>query len=66
MPITARRLIALLKRKGFYVISQTGSHVKLRNPKTNATVIVPFHNGDIKKGLEIEIRKQADLERKDK
>ena len=41
--------------------SQNGSHVKLKNSKTNRQTIVPMHNKDLKKGLEEAILKQAGL-----
>ena len=43
------------------MISQNGSHIKLKNPETGKTVIVPYHSKDLKKGLEQAILKQAGL-----
>lgn len=40
---------------------QNGSHVKMKNLKTDKTVIVPYHSKDLKKGLEQAILKQAGL-----
>ena len=51
----------LLEENGFEVISQNGSHMKLKNPQTGRTVIVPYHSKDLKKGLEQAILKQAGL-----
>ena len=62
MPLTSKQLIKILKKHGFKIVSQNGSHVKLVNPKNNKTLIVPFHNKDLKKGLEKAILKQAGLE----
>ena len=59
--MTPREMIKLLKENGFEVISQNGSHVKLKNPETGKTVIVPYHSKDLKKGLEQAILKQAGL-----
>jgi predicted RNA binding protein YcfA (HicA-like mRNA interferase family) len=44
---TARELEALLRRCGFELISQRGSHRKWRNAQTQtqAQVIVPAHQG---------------------
>ena len=39
----------LSQENGFEIISQNGSHVKMLNPKTNKTVIVPYHCKDLKK-----------------
>lgn len=35
MPMTPREMIKYLKRNGFEEISQNGSHVKMRNKKTD-------------------------------
>lgn len=61
MPIKANEMIKILQKNGFKIISQNGSHVKLFNCKTNRTVIVPYHNKDLKIGLENAILKQAGL-----
>ena len=49
MPMTPQEMLNLLKHNGFEVTSQNGSHIKLRNPQTNRTVIVPYHSKDLKK-----------------
>ena len=51
----------ILKKNGFEVINQNGSHIKMRNPNTGITVIVPHHSKDLKKGMEQAILKQAGL-----
>lgn len=61
MPLTPKEMIKLLKKNGFIIVSQNGSHVKLTNSKTDRTVIVPYHSKDLKKGLEQAILKQAGL-----
>ena len=61
MPMTPQEMIKLLKKNGFEVVSQNGSHIKLKNIQTNKTVIVPYHSRDLKKGLEQTILKQAGL-----
>lgn len=61
MPMTSKEMLKLLKKNGFVEVGQNGSHIKLRNPKNNKTVIVPYHIKDLKKGLEQEILKQAGL-----
>lgn len=61
MPMSSKEMLKLLKENGFGVISQNGSHVKLKNPETGKTVIVPYHSKDLKKGLEQAILKQAGL-----
>lgn len=61
MPMTSKEMIKLLHKNGFTTTNQNGSHVKLYNQATNTTVIVPYHNKALKKGLEQAILKQAGL-----
>jgi len=61
MPMTPKKMVKFLEQNGFDVISQKGSHVKMRNSKTGNQTIVPMHNKDLGKGLEEEILKQAGL-----
>lgn len=61
MPMTAREMIRLLKKTGFVIIGQNGSHMKLKNSQTGKTVVVPIHSRDLKKGMEQAILKQAGL-----
>ena len=62
MPMMPREMISLLHKNGFKTVSQSGSHVKLRNEETHRQVIVPYHNKALKKGLEQQILKQAGLQ----
>lgn len=59
--MTPREMIAHLKKNGFQVVSQNGSHVKMRNSETGRQTIVPYHSAALKKGLEQTILKQAGL-----
>lgn len=61
MPVTSKQMIRLLILYGFEIVSQNGSHVKLKNFKTNKQTIVPLHNKDLGKGLEQAILKQAGI-----
>lgn len=61
MPISSKEMIRKLKKNGFKIVSQNGSHVKLVNYEKNITIIVPYHCKDLKKGLEQAILKQAGL-----
>lgn len=62
MPMTSKEMARLLKENGFIEIKTNGgSHCKFQNPLTKKTVIVPFHNKDLGKGLEQAILKQAGL-----
>lgn len=61
MPMTPREMICYLKKNGFEVVSQNGSHMKLKNSDSGKQTIVPYHSKTLKKGLENEILKQAGL-----
>lgn len=61
MPMKPKDLIKLLEQNGFVQINSNGSHRKLYNVETKKTVIVPFHNKDLKKGTEQGILKDAGL-----
>lgn len=65
MPMTSKQMIRFLKKNGFVIKSQNGSHVKMIHKKTGIEVIVPMHNGDLKKGMEHGILKQAGLDKKE-
>ena len=54
-------MIKLLQKNNFNIVSQNGSHIKLKNELTGRTVIVPYHNKTLKIGLEQQILKQAGL-----
>lgn len=43
MPLTPKKMISLLQKNGFAFVSQNGSHVKLKSPKTGIQVIVLLH-----------------------
>ena len=61
MPMTPREMIKHLKKNGFEVVGQNGSHVKMRNSATGYQTEVPYHSESLKKGLEHAILKQAGL-----
>lgn len=61
MPMTPKEMIKHLKQNGFEIVSQNGSHIKMKNSKTNLQTIIPYHSKSLKKGLEQEILKQAGL-----
>ncbi|HIS60721.1 MAG TPA: type II toxin-antitoxin system HicA family toxin [Candidatus Scybalomonas excrementigallinarum] len=61
MPMTSREMIQYLKKNGFIIISQNGSHVKMKNQVTGKQTIVPYHSKSLKKGMEQAILKQAGL-----
>lgn len=60
--LTAKQITKQLKKVGFTEIGQTGSHLKLFNPKTRKTAIVPVHSSKIiPVGTLKAIEKQADF-----
>ena len=55
-------LYRLLLKDGWYPVSQSGSHVKLRHDKKSGVIIFPNHGSqEIGKGLERKIRKDDGL-----
>ncbi|MFZ5596413.1 MAG: type II toxin-antitoxin system HicA family toxin [Bacillota bacterium] len=55
------RIIKVLKKYGFYMVSQKGSHVKYRKDgKPARVVIIPMHN-EVAKGTLQSILEQADI-----
>ena len=64
--LSAREVLRKLKRAGFEVVSQRGSHTKLWHPITDRSTGVPIHGGNtISRELLHEILKQAGLSLKD-
>jgi len=61
--MTAREILKLLRKDGWYVVTQNGSHVQLKHPEKKGKVSVPNHNGDIAKGTLHSIYTQAGLKR---
>ena len=47
--VTSTQLISTLRKLGFQIVSQKGSHIKMRD-QTGKTAIIPHHRGTIKKG----------------
>ncbi len=46
--VNPKRVVAALKRLGFYEVRQVGSHLQLR--RGNLSVTVPMHSGDLAPG----------------
>ena len=55
------KIIKVMKKLGFYKISQKGSHAKYINDKTRKIFIIPMHY-EIAKGTLKSILEQADIE----
>lgn len=65
-PVLLKRLLDVLKNKGFFFVCQKGSHAKYRkigSPTLN--VIVPMHGKEIPHGTFRSILRQADLTEED-
>ena len=59
--MTPREMVKYLRKNGFEIVSQNGSHVKMRNVETGRQTVIPYHGPSLKKGLEQAILKQAGL-----
>ncbi|MGH2459440.1 MAG: type II toxin-antitoxin system HicA family toxin [Chloroflexota bacterium] len=60
--ITARELVRVLHRAGWYDDEQSGSHLSLRHPTRPGKLIVPNHKGtDLKVGTLASILDDAGL-----
>jgi len=56
------QLLRILKRDGWYAISQKGSHVKLKHDIKKGIIIFPNHGSqEMGKGLEKRVLKDAGL-----
>jgi mRNA interferase HicA len=63
--VKCSELYRLLLKDGWYVVSQSGSHVKLKHDIKSGIIIFPNHGSqEIGKGLEKKIRKDAGLNRR--
>ena len=55
-------LLRLLKKDRWYIVSQSGPHVKMKHGKKTGTIIFPNHGSqELGKGLENKIKKDAGL-----
>ncbi|MBI2268798.1 MAG: type II toxin-antitoxin system HicA family toxin [Bacteroidetes bacterium] len=56
-------LIRTLKKDGWFVIRQAGSHMIMRHPTKSGQIVVPSHGSqEVGKGLQNKILKDAGLE----
>lgn len=57
-------LLRLLRKDGWFPVSQKGSHVKLKHEVKSGTIIFPNHGSqELGKGLENKILKDAGIRR---
>ena len=59
--VLPKDVLAALQRAGFEVDHQTGSHVILRHPITQARTVVSIHSRDLPRGTLKKILRQAGL-----
>jgi len=65
-PYSLRLILKVLESKGFFFVSQTGSHAKYRkDSKPPLTVIVPKHGKEIPYGTFRSILRQSGLSESD-
>jgi len=65
-PIALKLIMKTLQNKGFFFISQSGSHAKFRkNGKPVLTVIVPIHEKEVRHGTFRSIVRQSRLKKSD-
>lgn len=65
-PVSGKRLVEIAQSRGWFFVSQKGSHVKLRNPIDASIVVIPLHgNRDMKPGLQRSLMRQLGLEESD-
>jgi len=62
--LSAKDAIKILRKFGFQVYRQTGSHIHLWNKERKLLVTVPNHS-ELAKGTLISIMKQAKIKRED-
>ena len=64
--ITPKKLLKVLKKNGFYVSRQSGSHMILHHETDRKKrVTLPIHNKDLKPKTFNSIIKQAGIDRKE-
>jgi len=62
-PYSLKLVVRILEKKGFFLVSQKGSHAKYRKEET--TVIVPIHGKEIPYGTFRSILRQSNLSEDD-
>jgi predicted RNA binding protein YcfA (HicA-like mRNA interferase family) len=60
--VKCSELLRLLKKDGWYIVSQKGSHLKMKHDEKSGIIIFPNHgSNEVGKGLEKTIKKQAGI-----
>jgi mRNA interferase HicA len=56
------QLVSLLKKDGWFVVRQSGSHMIMKHPIKKGQIICPFHaSQEVGKGLEMKIKRDAGI-----
>ena len=63
--LTSKKIIRILKQKGFQLDHATGSHFIFYHKELSKRVVVPYHRKDLPKGTLFIILKQAGINRDD-
>ncbi len=61
--LTPRKVIKVLKRKGFLLDRAKGSHHIYLHPETKRRAVVPVHRSDLPTGTLLSILQQAGISR---
>lgn len=59
--LTAVKLLKILKGAGFLILRIKGSHYFLEHPITKRVTSIPMHSDTMKRGLMMDIIKQAGI-----
>jgi len=60
---TPKKLLKLLKKKGFYIHHQRGSHIVLKHEEQSfLRITLPIHNKDLKRKTLRSILRQAEID----
>jgi len=60
--VKCSELLRLLKKDGWYIVSQKGYHLKMIHDEKSGILIFPNHgSNEVGKGLEKKIKKQAGI-----
>ena len=55
-------LVRLLKKDGWFIVRQSGSHMIMEHPMKKGQIVCPFHGShDVGKGLEKKIKRDAGI-----
>jgi predicted RNA binding protein YcfA (HicA-like mRNA interferase family) len=56
-----KEIVDIIKKDGWYLVEEEGSHCQYKHPVKKGKITVPKHNRDLAKGTANSILKQAGL-----